>query len=466
MKKFKDYAPNQMYLLPPNLRDWLPEDHLAQFVSDVVDTLDLSDIYGEYEDGDGRGQPPYHPLMMVKLLVYGYCTGKTSSRKLERATWEEVPYRVLTMDQHPDHDSIADFRQRHLSKLAGLFVQVLRLCEEAGLVKLGHVALDGTKVKANASKHKAMSYGRMSEVEQRLEEEVQRLLAAAAQVDAEEDAQYGKGKRGDELPEELRRRESRLEKIREAKLALEAEAKLKAEAGAEEVRQKVAERERLEAETGKKVRGRKISVPEVEKAKPEAKAQRNFTDSESRIMKDGATKEFVQGYNAQIVVDGKSQVIVAAAVTQETNDKRQLIPMLEKLQENTGRLPEKLSADAGYFSEDNLTDQKVKDVDLYIPPDRQKHGEADQEKARGTLCNGTVKEKMEAKLKTPAGQAVYKMRKAIVEPVIGQIKEVRGIRRFWFRGLRKVTAEWEVVCLTHNLLKLFRSGWRPVAVPV
>ncbi len=455
-----------MYLLPPNLRDWLPEGHLAQFVSDVVDTLDLSDIYREYDGGDGRGQPPYHPLMMVKLLVYGYCMGKTSSRKLEQATWEEVPYRVLTMDQHPDHDSIADFRQRHLSRLAGLFVQVLRLCEEAGLVQLGHVALDGTKVKANASKHKAMSYGRMSEAEQRLEEEVKRLFAEAARVDAEEDAQYGKGKRGDELPGELRRRESRLQRIREAKLALEAEARLNAEAVAEEVRQKVAERKRLEEETGKKARGRKLSVPEVDKVKPEVKAQRNFTDSESRIMKDGATKEFVQGYNAQIVVDGKSQVIVAAAVTQETNDKRQLLPMLEKLQENTGRLPAKLSADAGYFSEGNLTDKKVKDIDLYIPPDRQKHGEVDQVGARGAPSHGTVKEKMAAKLKTPDGRAVYKMRKVIVEPVIGQIKEARGIRRFWFRGLRKVTAEWDVVCLTHNILKLFRSGWRPLAVPV
>ena len=320
-----------MYLLPPNLHDWLPEGHLGQFVSDVVETIDLSAIYEEYEEGDGRGQPPYHPLMMVKLLVYGYCMGKTSSRKLERATWEEVPYRVLTMDQHPDHDSIAEFRQRHLSRLAGLFVQILQLCEEAGLVKLGHVALDGTKVKANASKHKAMSYGRMSEAEIRLEKEVKRLLEEAAHVDAEEDAKYGKGKRGDELPEELRRRESRLKKIREAKAALEEEAKIKAEAVADEARKKVSERERLEEETGKKARGRKVSVPDVDNAKPEAKAQRNFTDSESRIMKDGATKEFVQGYNAQIAVDGKSQVIVASGVTQETNDKRQLIPMLERL---------------------------------------------------------------------------------------------------------------------------------------
>ena len=456
-----------MYLLPPNLHDWLPEGHLGQFVSDVVETIDLSAIYEEYEEGDGRGQPPYHPLMMVKLLVYGYCMGKTSSRKLERATWEEVPYRVLTMDQHPDHDSIAEFRQRHLSRLAGLFVQILQLCEEAGLVKLGHVALDGTKVKANASKHKAMSYGRMSEAEIRLEKEVKRLLEEAAHVDAEEDAKYGKGKRGDELPEELRRqRESRLKKIREAKAALEEEAKIKAEAVADEARKKVAERDRLEEETGKKARGRKVSVPDVDNAKPEAKAQRNFTDSESRIMKDGATKEFVQGYNAQIAVDGKSQVIVASGVTQETNDKRQLIPMLERLKENTGRLPEKISADTGYFSEKNLADEKVKSVELYIPPERQKHGEADKMEAHDTPRDGTVAEKMRAKLKTPEGRSVYKMRKAIVEPVIGQIKEARGIRRFWLRGLKKVAAEWDMICLTHNILKLFRSGWRPLAVPV
>jgi transposase len=462
MKEYKPYNPDQPYLLPPSMRDWLPERHLALFVLDVARTLDLSPIYAVYEQGDGRGQPPYHPLMMVTLLLYAYCTGKPSSRKIETATWEDVAYRVIAGDQHPDHDSIAAFRQRHLAALAGLFVQVLRLCERAGLVKLGHVALDGTKVKANASKHKAMSYGRMAEAEQRLEEEVRKLLEEAAQVDAEEDAKYGQGKRGDELPEELRRRESRLKKIREAKAALEAEARAKAEAAAAEARGKLAERERQETETGKKVGGRKPTVPHPEQAQPEPKAQKNFTDPESRIMKDGATKEFIQGYNAQAAVDEESQVIVAAAVTLETNDKKQLAPMVEKVEENTGRKPEKLSADAGYFSEDNVTAEQVADVDLYVPPDRQKHGEEPQPKADAASAK-TAAGRMRQKLKTPEGHAVYKMRKAIVEPVFGQIKEVRGFRRFSFRGLKKVAGEWDLICLTHNLLKVFRSGWRQLA---
>ena len=461
MKQYRPYEPHQPFLLPPDPHDWLPEGHLALFLLDVVATLDLSAIFAVYESGDGRGQPPYHPLMMTSLLLYGYCTGKVSSRKLEAATQEEVAYRVLTGGQHPDHDSIADFRQRHLASLAKLFVQVLKLCRQAGLVKLGHVALDGTKVKANASKHKAMSYERMGETEQRLEDEVRKLLKEAARMDAEEDAKYGKGKRGDELPEELRRRESRLKKIREAKAALEAEARAKAEAAAAEAREKMAERERKEAETGKKVPGKKPEVPEVDQAKPEPKAQRNFTDPESRIMKDGATKEFVQGYNAQAAVDSTAQIIVGSLVTQEANDKKQLLPLLEKVRENTGRLPDKASADAGFFSETNLTDGRFKEVDLYVPPDRQKHG-APQDEANGAIAtDDTVKGRMKRKLQAEEGRAVYKMRKAIVEPVFGQTKEVRGFRRFSFRGLKKVTAEWDVVCLTHNLLKLFRSGWRP-----
>ena len=467
MRNYKTYEPTQAFLLPPNPRDWLEEGHLAWFVMDVVATLDLSAIYAVYESGDGRGQPPYHPLMMTSLLIYGYCTGKVSSRRLEDATYEEVPYRVITGGQHPDHDSIADFRQRHLESLSNLFKQVLELCRKAGLVKLGHVALDGSKVKANASKHKAMSYGRMSETEKRLEEEVKKLLEEAARVDAEEDAKYGKGKRKDELPEDLKRRESRLKKIREAKAELEAEARAEAEGKAAAAREKLAERERKEAETGKKTPGKKPEVPDVDTAKPEEKAQKNFTDPESRIMKDGATKEFIQGYSGQAAVDSTAQVIVGCFVTQETNDKQQMIPLLEKVKENTGKLPDKVSADSGYFSEKNLTDEMVKDVDLYVPPDRQKHGATDDAENDGVL-DDTVKGRMKRKLKTAEGKAVYKMRKAIVEPVFGQTKEARGFRRFSFRGLAKVSAEWDVVCLTHNLLKLFRSGWRPgwPAVPV
>jgi len=434
---------------------------LAYFISDVVDTLDLSSIVDEYTGGDDRGQPPFHPAMMVKLLVYAYCVGKPSSRKIERATWEEVPFRVLSAGHHPDHDSFASFRQRHLKSLAGLFLQVLSLCREAGLVKLGHVSLDGTKVKANASKHKAMSYGRMEKAERQLVEQIDELLRRAEQVDAEEDVRYGKGVRGDELPKELARRESRLKKIREAQAALEKQAREKAAEKAEEAKTKIKKREEKEKRSGKKVSGRKPAVPDPEKARPEPKAQRNFTDPESRIMKDGATKGFEQAYNAQAVVDGDSQVIVAHAVTQETNDKKQLAPMVKLAGENTGTKPEILSADAGYFSEDALGDEELEGIDLYVPPDRQKHGERPPMATGPPPPEATVIERMRHKLRTPDGREVYRKRKAIVEPVFGQIKEARGFRRFSFRGLEKVRAEWDLICLTHNLLKLFRAGFAP-----
>ena len=454
MKTFIPYDPDQLFLLPPALRDWLPEGHLAPFLSDVVDhALDLTPILAAYETGDGRGQPPYHPALMVKLLLYAYCTGTPSSRRIEQATYEEVPYRVLATNQHPDHDTLAAFRQQHLQALAGLFTTVLALCRQAGLVKLGHVALDGTKVLANASKHKAMSYGRMAEAEQKLQAEVAALLTQAEQVDAAEDARYGTGRRGDELPAELARRESRLAKIREAKAALAAAAAAATQA----------ERERQAAATGRKPKGRPPRVPDPTQATPDAKAQRNFTDPESRIMKDGATKGFVQAYNAQAAVDGAAQVIVAAAVTQAANDKQQLVPMLTQVKANVGAALAVVSADSGYCSEVAVTDPALAGIDLHIAPDRQKHGAPP---AAGTgpppgSDHGTAVAAMRAKLQTAAGHAVYALRKAIVEPVFGQIKAGRGFRRFSFRGLPKVQAEWQMVCLTHNLLKLYRAGWTP-----
>ncbi len=464
MKTFKPYDPDQLFLLPPALRDWLPEGHLALFLSDVVDhALDLTPILAAYETGDGRGQPPYHPALMVKLLLYAYCTGTPSSRRIEQATYEEVPYRVLAANQHPDHDTLATFRQQHLQALAGLFTTVLALCRQAGLVKLGHVALDGTKVLANASKHKAMSYGRMTEAERQLAAEVAALLARAEQVDAAEDARYGKGRRGDELPAELARRESRLTKIREAKAALEAEARAEAAAAAAGAQAKLAERERQAEATGRKPKGRPPKVPDPAQATPDPKAQRNFTDPESRIMKDGATKGFVQAYNAQAAVDGAAQVIVAAAVTQEANDKRQLVPMLTQVKANVGAAPAVASADSGYCGEAAVTDPALAGIDLHVAPDRQKHGAPP---AAGTgpppgSDDGTAMTAMRAKLQTAAGHAVYALRKTIVEPVFGQIKTGRGFRRFSFRGLQKVQAEWQMVCLTHNLLKLYRAGWTP-----
>jgi transposase len=454
-KGYLPYSIDQRLLLPPDMREWLPEGHLALFLSDVVDELDLGALYAERETGDARGRRGFHPAMMVKLLVYAYCVGKPSSRKIERATFEDVAFRVLSGDQHPDHDSIADFRKRHLEALGGLFGQVLVLCQQAGLVKLGHVAIDGTKMGANASKHKAMSYGRMGEAEKKLQEEVERLLAEAERIDTEEDAQFGKGKRGDEWPQELRRRESRLKKIREAKAALEAQAKEKAEQQAEQVKAKLEERAKKEAETGKKPGGPPPAMPDVEQAKPEPNAQRNFTDPDSRIMPDGANKgSFMQGYNAQIAVDGEAQVIVAVDVVQATNDKQQLEPMLEKVERNVG-IPRVSSADTGSFGEPTIERLQGRGIELLVPPNRQVHDEP-AVVPTPLADDASTTERMRAKVKSPAGAALYRMRKAIVEPVFGQIKSVRGLRRFLLRGLENVGNEFRLMALTHNLLKLHR----------
>jgi transposase len=450
---------NQTLMFPPSLHDWLPDGHLARFLVDVVAALDLSAIYASYAEKDGRGQAAYAPEVMVRLLLYGYATGICSSRKIQTRTFEDVAFRYLSGDQHPDHATIAEFRKRHLDALSGLFTQALLLCSEAGLVKLGHVSIDGTKIRANASKHKAMSYKHMNETEARLKQEIDALLKQAEDIDAAEDAQYGKDRRGDELPAELQRRESRLRKITEAKAALEEKAKEEAAQQRAEAEQKLAEREEEEQRTGKKKSGRKPELPDPEQAKPADTAQRNFVDPESRIMPDGANKgSFVQGYNAQIAVDAASQVIVAAEVTQETNDKKQLLPMIAQIAANLGQRPDKVSADAGYFSEANITDVTVKEVDLYVATGRDKHGSA-VESSSDPPAAASPQEAMREKLRTEAGRAVYKMRKAIVEPVFGQIKEQRGFRRFSLRGKENVSREWRLVCAASNLLKLFRAGW-------
>ncbi len=471
MKSFRAFDLNQSLLLPPDLRDWLPEGHLARFVGEVVGELDLSGILSSYEDG--RGQAAYHPQMLSGLLIYGYCTGIFSSRRMERATYEDVAFRFLSGDQHPDHDTIAAFRERHLKSLKDLFLQVLRLCEKAGLVQLGHVALDGTKVKANASKHKAMSYDHMVKRERELAQQIEGLLAQAASIDATENQQYGAGKRAEQLPQELARSQQRLAKIREAKSALEQEAHEAAAQKKAEVDATQAERAQREAETGKGTRGRKPATPDPETATPDPKAQRNFTDPESKIMKDGATKGFEQAYNAQIVVDAAHQIIVAEDLTTQSNDKQQLAPMLEQVAVNLGRTPTAASADAGYYSDEQLIDPRLAGIDLHVPPDRQKHHQPpppddppDQPSppTDTTPPPDTPKtriENMRQKLKTSAGYAIYRMRKAIVEPVFGQTKQVRGFRRFSFRGHTKTRAEWSFICTTHNLLKLWRAGWQP-----
>lgn len=452
--RFRPWNPDQPYLLPPSLRDWLPEGHLAYFLMDVVWALDLSAIYAAYGNERG-GQAPYDPRMMTCLLLYAYCEGVAGSRRIERLTHESVAFRVLTADQHPDHDTIAEFRRRHLEALKGLFVQVLRLCRKAQLARLGHVALDGTKMRANASKHKAMSYDRMEAKEAELAGEVERMLAEAEAADRAEDALHGKGVRGDELPKDLQFKQSRLAKIRQAKQALEEEAR--AEAELKRLEQE-AEEERRRAE-GQTRRG---PPPQAPSEAPKPKAQRNFTDPESRIMKDGATKSFEQSYNCQAAVDGAAQIIVAQWVTQEANDKKQLAPAIEEMKRALdGDKPQRLTADNGYFSEDNVRLAESEGIDAYLAAGRLKHGETAPAPRGRIPQNATVKERMARKLRTLRGRATYSKRKEVVEPVFGQIKQARSLRQFLLRGVDKVRGEWSLICTTHNLLKLFRAARRP-----
>ena len=429
-KSYRPYYPDEELLLPPSLREWLPENHLAYFVSDVVDNLDLTAIEKVY-GAEKRGQPPYDPRMMTKLLVYAYCVGVFSSRRIQRRLAEDIAFKVLAAGNEPNFRTISDFRKIHLKALEGLFEQVLKIALEAGAMKLGRVALDGTKMTANASKHKAMSYDRMKEKEQQLRDEVKQLLEQAEAADAAEDGQYGKNRRGDELPEELQRRESRLRKIKEAKRVVEARA-----------REKVAE------------------GSDPKEAKPKDKDQYNFTDPESRIMKgaDG----FVQGYNAQAAVEPELQLIVGQSVTQAANDKQQLMPLIEAIEEQSGQRPSEVLADSGYCSEENLEkldseENPERRIEGYVAAERQKHDEYKEPCPRGPLPQGATRvDRMKRKLKTKAGKAVYAARKAIVEPVFGQIKHARGFRQFLLRGIDKVRGQWSLVCMTHNILKMYR----------
>jgi len=445
--RFIPYEPDKPLELAPDIRKWLPPDHLALFISEVVDTLDLREITEEYLHLQG-GHPAYHPAMMLKLLFYGYCVGIRSSRRIEQKTYEDVAFRVLSCDSHPDHSRISDFRKRHLRAISRLFVQVLGICKEAGLVKLGHVALDGTKIKANASKRKAMSYSRMVKIERELFREVEKLLSEAEALDEREDKKYGKNKRGDELPQELRFKEKRLEKIREAKRALE-----------EEARREAKDKETRDKDNKPPTDG-DSGPPTACDVKPEPKKQRNFTDPDSRIMRDSATKSFEQAYNAQAGVDCDSQVIVAADVTQQANDKQQLVPMLEMIEENLGEIPDRVLADPGYFSEQNVQSVVLGFMEPFIPRDRSKHTDAPGRSPCGRIPQEmSLVDRMLRKLKTKAGKAIYSKRKETVEPVFGQIKEARGIRSFLLRGLEHVKGEWNLICLSHNILKLWRHLW-------
>jgi len=444
--RFKSYDPDQLLLLPQDLRSWLPENHLAWFVSDMVDGLDLSGIEGHYDHLKG-GKPGFHPSMMVKVLIYAYCVGVPSSRQIEKKTHEDVAFRVLAAGYHPDHSAIAKFRKRHLRELSELFVAVLLVADEMGLVKLGHVALDGTKLKANASKHKSMSYNRMDRRIRELKAEVDDLLKQAASTDKMEDKRYGKANRGDELPRELQFREERIAKIQAAKAALE-----------ERKRQEVAQHRSDNEDDGPPTAN---TGGKGDPTVPRPKEQINFTDPESRIMKDNSTKAFEQAYNAQLAVDCATQIIVSADVTQQANDKHQLAPLMDQIEANTGQIPDRLLADSGYFSADNIESCTNNYIEPFICRDRIRHSATPPAAPKGRIPKTlSCVERMCRKLLTKQGRKTYSKRKESVEAVIGQIKHVRRFRQFLLRGLEKVRAEWHLICLGHNVLKMWRSGKR------
>jgi transposase len=456
-KTFRTWKIDQPLLLPVTVQDFVAKDHLARFVlALVMDELDLIEIVAGYSSE--KGQPPFDPHMMTALLLYAYCRGVYSSRRIAQACRERVDFMSIVAFDPPDFRTISSFRKRHLMALAGLFVQILKLCEKAGLVKLGHVALDGTKIKANASKHKAMSYERMEKRAAELEAEVAKWLSSAEKADAEEDRLHGRDKTGEEMPDWVADKKRRAEKIRAAQAELEAEAKAAAEA---KVKEEAAAEAKRQAE-GRKKPGPKAAPPSSE---PDPKAQKNFTDPESRIMKskDG----FVQAYNAQAAVDAEAQIIVAQGVTQEVNDKHQLVPMSDAVETNLGRKPKQLSADTGYCSDANLEALETRGIDGYIAPGRTKDAAEGTDEASAVAPSAdaapaspeptsapTRVEAMREKIKAGGHDSPYRLRKQLPEPVFGQIKQARGFRQFLLRGIEKVQAEWSIVCSAHNLLKL------------
>ncbi len=442
--------------------DVLPEDDLVFFLVDVMPKMDLSAFHEHYAR-ELRGQPPFDVTMMVTLLVYAYCVGVRSSRKIAAACERNLAFRAIVGQAPPDFRTISDFRKIHLEAFEKLFVEVLRLAGELGMVKLGNLSTDGTKMGANASRHKAMSYGYMDKEIARVQAQIKELLQQAEQMDAEEDAALG-SRRGDELPDELKRRSVRLSKIEEAKARLETEAAARA---AQEQRRRDADQAQRQAE-GHKRRGKE---PAPVDPTPEAKAQTNFTDPEAKIMKQ-SNKGFDYSFNAQAVVDAEMQIIVAARVTTQANDKQQAVPMAQVAVENLKAAeierpkdangvakPIPNTADSGYFSADAVAGLEKMGLDPHLATGRQKHHEtAPAAAAAEPTAEASVKEKMQHKLRTAAGKALYAARKHIIEPVFGQIKGVRGIRKFLLRGLEKVSAEWNLICLTHNLLKIWRQS--------
>jgi transposase len=444
-KTYRDWSTDQTYLFPPSPRDWLPEGDLVYFLLDTVAALDLTPIFAHYER-ELRGQPPFHPRMMVALLLYCYATGTRSSRRIRKRCHLDVACRVIVGADIPDFRTISDFRKIHLARLETLFVEVLKLCALAGLAKVGTIALDGTKIKANASRHKAMSYDRMKTEEERLKGEIAKLLAEAQASDDAEDLQHGPDRHGDELPDELTRRQSRLEKIQHAKKLLEERARIEA---TEEAARRQAE-------------GKSPSATPPSEAVPDPKDQINFTDPESRIMK-ASNKGWDQCGNAQAVAN-EHQIILAADVTDQANDVRQTVPMVDQARANLDAVgvEETIRAalgDAGYYSESNATDLKQRGIEAYLATERLKHNEKMALAPRGRIPQGlSAKQRMARKLRTKVGRELYAKRKGIIEPIFGQLKQALGLRQFSMRGLASMRGEWRLMATVHNLLKLWRHG--------
>ncbi len=449
-KRFRPFEPDAVMLVPPSLDEWLPQNHLARFIAEIVETsLDLDRFYSSYRKV--KGQPPYDPRLMVRVLLYGYCVGVRSSRELERACVDVVAFRWLCAQQTPDFRSIGRFRRRHLAALGNVFLQALELCRAAGMVSLGRVALDGTKVRANASGHKAMSYARLTEKQKVLAAEVSDLLAQAQAIDEAEDTRFGKDKRGDELPAELARRESRLVKMAQARASLEAEAAARARKEAQEKSREHGDDDDTSASKGQAA---------AENATVNPTAQRSFTDPDARIMKT-ADGSFHYCYNAQAVVDADHQVIIATRLTNIAVDVEQLSPTVEEIRSTVGSLPRQILADAGYSSAKNLAHAKtIADAsdgttEFFISTGRARHGERIPDVPRGRIpADATVRERMGRKLRTKNGRAVYARRKAIVEPVFGQIHTRQG-KHVLLRGLGQAQDEWNLLAGCHNLMKLF-----------
>jgi len=445
MRPFKSSNRNQPFLLPPSIQDWLPKNHLARFIVDTVAQLDLSKINDQYTS---RGKEAYNPQVMLSLLFYGYATGVFSSRKIERATYDSVAFRYISANTHPDHDTIANFRKRFLKELSELFVQILSIAQEMGVLKVGKVSLDGTKIKASASKHKALSYAHAIKLQKQLEDEVQTLLQKAKEADNKEDND------GMNIPEEIARREDRLEVIKAAKQMIEQRAKERYEQEKKEYDEKIKKRENKEKSTAKKAGGKKPQPPKSKEPNP--KDQINLTDDESRIMPVSGGG-YMQAYNAQASIEHDSRLLVHQHVTQHVNDKKEIMPTLKWFKDNPSLMPESMLADAGYFSDENVKICEDEKITPYISFGKEQHNQPLEDRFSEPQAlpeDATGIEKMKHRLQTKEGKEIYALRKSMIEPTFGIVKHVMGFRQFMLRGFEKAQGEWSLMCIAYNLKRL------------